>query len=102
MIRPIAAANAVTTAVVILYVVCASLSLIVPDFIVGIVQAWVHTLSLEAVRATSAMTFGSFVWGFISLTVLTWIVTYGTVALYNNFAHREQESERHQRGYMAA
>ena len=102
MLRSIAVANAVTTMMAALYVVCAGISLIAPDFLVSLAQSWVHTLNLTVVKATSVMTFGSFIWGFISLTVLTWIVTYGTVALYNNFAKREQEAERHQRGYMAA
>ena len=102
MLRKTAVANAVTTMMGILYVVCAGLSLIVPDFVVGIGQAWVHTLNLEIARATDVMTFGSFIWGFVSLTALTWLVTYGTVALYNYFAHREEVAERHHRGYMTA
>ena len=96
MIKPTSLANAVTAMMMALYFVCTGISLVAPGFILGLAQSWVHTVNMEIVRATSPFTFGSFIYGLISLSILTWIVSYGTVALYNYFAHREEAVRYHQ------
>ena len=101
MIKSTSLANAITTMAVMLYFVCAAISLVFPAFILGLAQSWVHTVNMEIIRVTSPFTFGSFMYGLISLSLLTWIVSYGTVALYNYFAHRE-EAVRYHRGLTVA
>ena len=102
MIRPTAFANAITTMMVVLYLTCATLSILFPNFLVGLAQSWVHTLNIEIIKATTPMTFGSFMYGLLSAAILTWVVTYATTGVYRYFVHREQEVAKYHRGYMAA
>lgn len=90
MIRANSLANAVTLVMLILYVACAAISAAAPDFVLGVGQAWVHTINMELIKSTQQMTLGTFVWGAVSLGALTWLVTYGTAVSYNYFVKREK------------
>ena len=100
MINRIALANALTAAVMSAYLVCSVVSIIAPTFIMGLAQSWLHTINIELIETTSPVTFGSFLLGFFSLGLLTWVASYFTVTLYNNFAHGEVRLFREHRGYV--
>lgn len=83
MLKPIAFAHAVTIVTAGFYVVCLLLVYTAPGFVFGIAESWVHGIDLEAVRATTPVSLGRAVWGLITITVVTWVTTYATIALYN-------------------
>lgn len=88
MIKSVPFANAATVVVLVLYIVCRVLSLAAPDFLFGIGQSWFHTFSLESVRATVPMDLGIFIFGAVTLVVVTWITAYATIELYNRWAKK--------------
>lgn len=83
MKKPVVLANAVTLALLAFYFVCAVLSFIVPDFVLSIGQNWVHTLNLEAARATNQMSLTGVIFGAITFGASVWAVTYLAAFLYN-------------------
>lgn len=85
MLKPVVLANAATTVMVSLYVVCRIVSLIAPDFLFTVARSWFHTLSLDSSRGTTPMESGTFLFGLITLSVLVWVTTYATVDLYNRW-----------------
>lgn len=85
MLNPKAFANAATAVEVVVALVCVGLSYIAPDFLLGIATSWVHTLNLQAIKATEPLTGGVVVYGLVTSAVLTWIVTYAFAALYNRW-----------------
>lgn len=78
-------ANAVTTVTAVFYVVCAALSFIAPDLIFSISRSWMHTINLESVKAPFNPDLGTLIWGIVSISILAWVTTYATIALYNRF-----------------
>ena len=86
MLNAKAFAHAVTAVTAVVYVICRLLSVLVPDLLFGLAQAWVHTLSLESMKTSQAVPFGSFVVGLVTLSALAWVVTYATIWLYNRWA----------------
>lgn len=85
MLNPKALANAASAVVGIWFVACLLLSLIAPDLVLAIGQSWVHTINLNAAKATVNADFGSIILGFVTLVGLTWITSYGTIVLYNKW-----------------
>lgn len=85
MLKPIAFANAATVIIAVFYIACAFVSFIAPDFIFGLANAWIHTLSLEALRVKAQLSFGTLVYGLLSISSLTWITTYALIELYNRW-----------------
>lgn len=86
MLNAKAFANASTVVVLALYVVCRIASLVAPDFLFGIAQSWFHTFSVESLKGTEPLVLGVFLFGGVSLAVLTWVTTYVTIVLYNRWA----------------
>lgn len=86
MLNAQAFANASTTVVLGLYVVCRVTSLIAPDFLFSISRSWFHTLSIDSLKGTVSMNMGTFLFGAITLAVLVWVTTYATATLYNKWA----------------
>jgi len=78
-------ANATTTIMVVFYIACWLISTLAPDLIFGIANAWMHSINIESLKATSAISFGTVLWGLISIGLLTWITTYATIRLYNKW-----------------
>lgn len=81
-------ANATTVVIAVFYIACWLLSTLAPDLIFGISQAWLHSINIESLKTTTSMSFGTVLWGLISITVLTWITTYATIWLYNKWARK--------------
>lgn len=85
MLKPQALANAVAVVGLGLYVVCRVASLIAPDLLFSIGQSWFHTISIESMRNTASMDFGTFVFGGVTIGALAWVTAYSTAALYNKW-----------------
>jgi len=86
MAKPIILANALTTVGLGLYVACRILTLIVPDLIFNIGQSWFHTFNIDTLKTATPLDVGTFIFGAVTLGILTWVTTYATTALYNNWS----------------
>lgn len=86
MLKPIAFANAVTVITAISYIICVLISYLAPDFVFGIAQSWIHSLNLESIKSTAQISFGSFVYGSVTISVITWVTAYASIVLYNKWA----------------
>lgn len=86
MLKPMVFANAFTVVTLGLYVVCRMATLVAPDFMFGIARSWFHTFSLDSLRSNVPMDWGTFIFGGVTLAVLTWVTTYAGAYLYNRFA----------------
>lgn len=86
MLNPKAFANAATSVALGLYLVCRVVSLVAPDFLFSIARSWFHTFSLDSLKGTTPLELGTFLFGAISLAVLTWLTAYVTIILYNRWA----------------
>ncbi|MEK7558914.1 MAG: DUF5676 family membrane protein [Patescibacteria group bacterium] len=86
MLKPIALANAFTTVALGLYVLCRIISLVAPDFLFSVAKSWFHTFSVDSIKGTASMDIGTFLFGAISLAVLTWITAYTGTLLYNKWS----------------
>lgn len=88
MLNAKAFANATTVVMTVFYVACWLISTLASDLIFGIAKAWMHSLNIESLKTTVAMPWGTVLWGLISLGVLTWVTTYATIWLYNQWAKK--------------
>ena len=86
MLNAKAFANAATAVTAIFYVICAALSYFASDLIFNIAKSWMHSVNIESIKATFNPGFGSLFWGLVTLSVITWVTTYATIALYNKWA----------------
>ena len=86
MVKSQAFANAATTVIAVFYVICALVSYVMPDLLVGIASSWIHTLNLEALKTTSPMTLGSLITGLTTISAVTWITTYAFAEVYKRFS----------------
>lgn len=86
MLKPVALANATTTIFAIAYISCGIVAYIIPDLYWGILSSWFHSISLEAVKATTPMSLGTFIFGVVSFAVYIWAVSFLGATLYNKFA----------------
>lgn len=86
MLKAVPFANAVTTVFTSAFVLCAIAAFVFPDLFWGILSTVSHSINLETVKATNAMSFGTFILGVIFFAVYIWVVTYTTARLYNKWA----------------
>ena len=86
MLKPQPFAHAVASVTGAAYVLCRVLAAVAPQFLFTIGQSWLHTINLEAVRATQSMSLSAFVLGLVSSVVLSWIAAYAVATLYNRWA----------------
>lgn len=86
MLKAVPFANAAAVVTAVFYVACLALSAVSPDLVLGIASSWAHTVNLEAIRAGGVMTFGSAIWGLVTITALTWVTSWAFVAMYNKMA----------------
>lgn len=86
MLKPIALANAIASIFVVAYTTCGIISFILPDLYWGILNSWMHGLNLELVKATTPMSFGTFIFGVVTFTAYVWVVSFLGASLYNKFA----------------
>lgn len=82
-----ALANAAATVGAVAYLICATLSLVAPDLLLGIFQTWAHGISVEALRPTSiGFSAGAFAIGLVTFSAAVWLATAATAWLYNRWA----------------
>ena len=85
MLNAKAFANAVTIVTAVFYIACAALSFFAPNLIFSISRSWMHTVNLESVKAAFNPDLGTLLFGIITISVISWVTTYATIYLYNNF-----------------
>ena len=78
-------ANALAAASVVYYLLCAVLAMIAPQFLLGMFQSWFHGINVTQL-ATTQRSFGSFLFGLISLAVVAWIFGYVWGWMYNKLS----------------
>ena len=83
-LHPKAFANASALVVGALYLVCAALVAIAPDFFLSVANSWVHALDLTKIKAVN-FTAGKLLIGLVSITVVSWAVDYLFAVVYNLF-----------------
>lgn len=88
MLNAKAFANAVTAVMAVFYIVCWLISTMAPDFVFAISQSWFHSISLESLKSSTPMSFGPALMGIVTLSALTWVTTYATIWLYNQWAKK--------------
>lgn len=89
MLNAKAFANAASAVMAIWVVACAVLSYVAPDLLFSIAQSWMHTINLETVRTSVALSIGSVLLGLVSTIGLTWVTTYGIIWFYNRWAKKQ-------------
>lgn len=78
-------ANSLTAVSAILYVVCRVVAGVAPGFLTGLFQSWVHTIDVSSLVSRPSGS-GEFVFGLVSLAVVTWIFGYSWAWLYNKLS----------------
>jgi len=86
MLKSKSFANSATLVIAVFYVACALISYIAPDLLVSIANSWIHSLSLESLKATGPMSISALSMGLITISLLTWLTTYLFAEVYNRFA----------------
>lgn len=86
MLKPKAFANAITIVFVVAYVICGLISFIAPDLLFSIAGSWFHGMNLEAIKATTPMGLGTFIFGVVTFAGYVWFLTFSGASLYNKFA----------------
>ena len=86
--------NAVTTVTAIFYVGCLLLTLVLPNVIIGVAQSWVHGLNLDVLKGGPAFSWASAAAGLVTISLLAWITTYATIALYNIWSQASLRADR--------
>ena len=97
MVKPVALANAVAAVGGVLYVACAAASAVAPNLVIALGQSWAHTMNLEAIKATTPLTVGGVLLGFVTFVVATWVVAYASAVLYNIGAKTAAEEPQTQK-----
>lgn len=86
MLKPTAVANAITLVFIVAYVTCALVSFIAPDLYFGVLSNIFHAFNLDAVKATTPMSFGGLAIGVVTFSAYVWVFTFTSASLYNKFA----------------
>lgn len=88
MIKSVPFANAATVVALGLYIVCRVATLVAPDFLFSIGQSWFHTFSMDALKATAPFATGTFIFGAVTLAIVTWATVYAFAEVYNRLAKK--------------
>jgi len=88
MLNSKAFANAATIVGLGLYVVCRIATLVAPDLLFSIGQSWFHTFTIESMKTTVSFNIGTFIFGGVSLVVVTWGTVYVFAEVYNKLAKK--------------
>lgn len=86
MVNSTALAHAVATVVGTGYVLCRLIAAVAPQFLFNVGQSWFHTVNLEPLRTTSAMSTPMFVLGLVTSVVVSWSAAFATAELYRRWA----------------
>lgn len=86
MLNAKAFANAATIVVVAAFIICRIAAWIIPSFLFQVGQSWFHTIQMEPGQITGSLTFGALLLGLISAAIVTWLMAYSIITLYNKWA----------------
>ncbi len=86
MLNSKAFANAATAVTAVFYLICALLSYVAPDFVIGLAKSWVHTMNIELAKVNFVPDLASLIYGLVTISVITWVTTYVLIELYNKWA----------------
>lgn len=86
--NPTATANALAVVGGALYAICALWTLVSQSSYMGVMNTWAHGLNLLALPA-KVPNFSDLAIGFISFTVVAWLVGFAFATLYNIFAGKK-------------
>lgn len=89
MLNAKAFAHAATFVTAVFYIACLVLTYVAPDLVFGIAQSWMHSVNLNSLKAPGTINFGTALWGLVTISALTWVTTYATIALYNSWAKKK-------------
>lgn len=94
MLRVTPFANAVAVVMAFLYLLCALVSAVAPEALIGFVQPWVHAVDLDLLMPRSwTFTASGFGLGLVTFTLSAWLVAAACAWLYNRFAGRIADAE---------
>lgn len=88
MHKPVSLANAATIIVVVASFICWILASVAPDFLFGLANSWFHMISLDTVRSSQPVDFGTAFVGAVSLGVVTWVAFYAFAEIYNKLTKK--------------
>lgn len=91
MLNAKAFANATTAVGVIVFIICRLIAWIAPNFLFQIGQSWFHTIQLESSQMSNSVSVGILLLGLVSAVIVTWLITYGTISLYNKWAEKQND-----------
>lgn len=83
-------ANASAIIVGILYVVCVGLTVVAPDFLISLGNSWFHAIDLAKIQGVD-VTFGSFLFGLVSIVIVAWAADYLFAVMYNSFIKQTEQ-----------
>lgn len=64
-------------------IVCAIVGTFAPDLVIGLFQSWVHTINLDAIRASAPPTLLTMAGGVLSISAFAWLFGAALAWLYN-------------------
>lgn len=77
-------ANASALIVGAFYLICVGLTVIAPDLLISIGNSWFHAIDLTKIEGVD-LTFGSFLFGFVTIVIVAWVADYYFAKIYNSF-----------------
>lgn len=88
MLNAKAFAHAATVVTTVFYLACWLVSVTAPDLIFAIAKSWFHSINIESLQASIPMPLETVILGLITISALTWMTTYATIWLYNQWAKK--------------
>ncbi len=82
-------ANASALIVGIFYVICVGLTIVAPNFLISLGNSWFHAIDLAKIKSID-VTFGSFLFGLVSIVIVAWVADYIFAAIYNSLIKKAQ------------
>jgi hypothetical protein len=77
-------ANSATIVMAVTYIVCWFVSVFAQDILFSLSASWIHSLSLEGLKADTSLSIDQGILGLISWSAFVWITVYSTAWLYNH------------------
>ncbi len=85
MLKAIPFANAAATVISAVYIFCVGLAYIAPDFLYDVFQPWLWATNIQVMRNGKTIPYDRALFGLVTISLITWIVGYLTISLYNRW-----------------
>jgi small-conductance mechanosensitive channel len=89
----LATGSALAVTVALLYILCALAVALWPDGTIEFLNSWVHGVDLKAMKATTPMTFGKFLYGLVTIALVAFAVGVVYAWCYNFVHDRRRATE---------